>query len=840
MALWKYTSREITRRPGRTTLTLLGIALGVAAIVAVSITARTTRRAYRDMFESLTGRAALEVVAEGLTDFDPQSVESLKQVSGIETIVPVVQSPVALVGSSGSTGALALGFDPARDTATRQYTFRSGRQVAAGDEVVLPLPLAEAHGFKLGQTLTLLAPVGSARLKVVGLLEAQGAAGVAGGMIVFLPLSTAQRIFELPGHVNSVQLVLADKANERTLEAQIAKALPPGLVVQVPATRGTLAQENLKSTEQGLSSMSFVSLVAGAFVILNTFLMNLGERRKQLAILRALGTTRRQLTRLLLREALVLGIIGTAVGILFGWGASSAMANATQKLMGAPLPPIRLGLDTVLLALALGPGMALGATLLPVRQAVRRPVLEGLGDERETHEGPPRRWPSFLGLAMVLADLVLLYGLFERWFGPIATAVLIPLGLGGFLGGTALALPLIFRPLERFVARLFAPLWGIEGRLALRQLNRRPTRTMLTVGVLFIATVVTIGMGNSLLNNVNDVHEWSHRTVSADFLIRSVMPDTGMVLAAALPPGLDEQINKLPGVARVDRLSFVPIRTGGQQALLLARSFDPNEPIALDFAEGSEPEIRPKMRNGEAVLGTVLAQRLKLGLGDVLTLNTKAGPREVRVAGTTTEYTGGGMAFYMDYSAAQRLLDFKGANVFMVKAQPGQVEALQKTLREFCGQQHLLLQSNAEFHAVVDWMMQGVLGSLWLLMALVFVVASLGIVNTLTMNALEQTREYGVLRAIGMLRGQLRKMVLAEALALGVISVLPAALAGSGLAWIMNVASRPLVGHPVEFRLTIWFVIACCVAAVITAVAAAVLPARRVARLEVVKALQYE
>ncbi|MBL9124028.1 MAG: ABC transporter permease [Planctomycetaceae bacterium] len=840
MALWKYTSREITRRPGRTTLTLLGIALGVAAIVAVSITARTTRRAYRDMFESLTGRAALEVVAEGLTDFDPQSLTELTAIPGVEALVPVVQSPVALVGGSSSAGALALGIDPARDTATRKYVFREGRQVASGDELVLPVSLADGQDLKLGDSLTLMAPTGSARMKIVGLLEPQGAAGVAGGMIVFMPLQTAQRIFDVSGRVNSVQIVLAAGQSEQALERRIGAALPPGLVVQVPAMRGTLAQENLKSTEQGLSSMSFVSLVAGAFVILNTFLMNLGERRKQLAILRALGTTRRQLTRLLLREAFVLGLIGTAVGILFGWGASSAMASATQKLMGAPLPPIRLGLDTILLALALGPGMALGATLVPVRQAVRRPVLEGLGDERDVHDRPQRRWPSLLGLGMVLSDLLLLYGLFHRWFGPVTTAILIPAGLGAFLGGTALALPLIFAPLERFVARLFAPFWGLEGRLALRQLNRRRTRTALTVGVLFIATVVTIGMGNSLLNNVSDVHEWSQRTVTSDFLIRSVMPDTGMVLAAALPPGLDERIGQLPGVGRVDRLSFVPIRTGGQQALLLARSFDFTKPIALDFDQGDEPALRAKLQAGEVVVGTVLAQRLKLQPGDKLTLNTQAGPRDVRVAGTTTEYTGGGMSFYMEYEAARRLLDFKGANVFMVTALPGEAGVLEQSLRKFCTDERLLLQSNAEFHAVVDWMMQGVLGSLWLLMALVFVVASLGIVNTLTMNALEQTREFGVLRAIGMLRGQLRKMVLAEALALGVISVLPAAVAGSGLAWLINVASRPLVGHPVEFRLTLWFVAACCVAAVLTAVLAAILPARRVARLEVVQALQYE
>jgi putative ABC transport system permease protein len=440
----------------------------------------------------------------------------------------------------------------------------------------------------------------------------------------------------------------------------------------------------------------------------------------------------------------------------------------------------------------------------------------------------------------VASDLFLLWGIFAHWFSPLGMSVAIPLGLGGFLGGTALALPLIFAPLERLVGKLLAPLWGIEGRLALRQLNRRPTRTTLTAGVLFIATVITIGMGNSLLNNVNDVHDWSRRTVTADFLIRSVMPDTGMVLAAALPPGLEEQLAALPGVERVDRISFVPIRTRGQQALLLARSFDSSKPLSLDLAQGSEPEVRRRLIEGEAVLGTALAQRIKLGVGDLLPINTQDGMHEVRIAGTTTEYTGGGMAFYMDYEPARRLFGFKGASVFTITARPDQLALTEQALRSFCGQENLLLQSNAEFHAVVDRMMQGVLGSLWLLMGLVFVVASLGIVNTLTMNALEQTREFGVLRAIGMLRGQLRKMVIAEALALGMISVLPAALAGSGLAWIMNIGSRPITGHPVDFRLTGWFVAACCVAAVVTSVCAALLPARRVARLKVVKALQYE
>src|SRR5262249_14710070 len=241
---------------------------------------------------------------------------------------------------------------------------------------------------------------------------------------------------------------------------------------------------------------------------------------------------------------------------------------------------------------------------------------------------------------------------------------------------------------------------------------------------------------------------------------------------------------------------------------------------------------------GEAVLGTVLAQRLGLGVGDEVMLETSQGPRSVRVAAIATEYTVGGMALYLEWESARRLLGVPGVHAFEGTARRG--ADAEQSPRRFCGEHRLMLQSNAELRAVIDRKVGGVQGFLYVLLALVFVVASLGIVNTLTMNVQEQTRELGVLRALGMKRRQVRKMILAQALALGVISLLPATGAGLGLAYLMNLATQPLLGQRVAFRLDPLFVGGCIGLALVSAGRAALRPARRAARLRVITALQYE
>ncbi|HLJ95638.1 MAG TPA: FtsX-like permease family protein [Gemmataceae bacterium] len=845
--LWKYTLREMQRRPGRTILTLLGIILGVAAAVAIRVTTTTTHRAFCEMFEAVAGRASLEVVAEGFGGFRPDVAAQLQSVAGVQAAVPIIQTQTVVLGASGSTGALVLGMDPSSEEAARHYVLQQGQPLGVDDGVLLDAGFARAQGCELGKKVQLLTPTMTdtgpriAELPILGLLQAKGAARFNGGAVVVMPVATAQRLFALQGRVNCIQIVLAEGANVLQVEAALRQRLPDGLTVQAPATRGELAQDSLMSTELGLGSLSVVSLIAGGIVIVNSFLMNLGERRRHLAILRALGATRAQVARLLLREAALYGIAGTVLGIPVGLALSVSLQQLMERLLGVTLPNSHWPLSLFVFAVILGPAMTLVAICVPARRAARRAPLEDLLQKAETLVERSWRWPRYLGLLFVAAMLILTVGILCEWFPPEAAPSLLVPAISLFLIGSVLAIPLVLRPLLIFSALFLKPFLGVEGRLAFRQLERRPTRTALTVGVLLIGIVVGISSGQSLLNNVRDIYTWYERNLYWDFVVRGVVPDTTLVTTVVpLPEALAEQLAAVDGVEHVAKVSFVIARVPGRQIVAMPCTIDPKRRLPFVLTTGDPSRAAEKLLQGEVVLGTPLAQRLGLKAGDELTIQTRHGPRPLRIAGTTSEYTVGGMALYMEWNKGKELFDIPGVHVFPVTAKPGAAAAVATGLRQFCQDHGLRLQSNAEFRESIEQAVAGVVGFYWMLLALVSVVAALGIVNTLTMNVLEQTRELGILRAVAFTRGQVRKMILAQALALGITSLVPGTGLGIGLAYLMNLATHPVLGQRVAFRFDGWYVGLCLMVTLVFALLAAFFPARRAARLRIIQALQYE
>ncbi len=844
--MWAYTFRELRRRPGRTVLTLLGIVIGVAAVVAVSVAASTAGTAFQDMFAAVGGRASLEVVAHGQGGFDGSVAASLEAVPGVKAAVPAVQEQAALLGGKGRVTVLVMGVDPVRDRLVRDYAVQSGAAFDAGapspaapdtpPPVLVEAGFARSQGLEVGSVVRLLTRSGSSEAVVRGLLASRGAAMFNGGAALFMPLADAQRLFDMGPTVNTIALVPADGAERETVRTAVEQVLPAGLKVQTPGSRGDLAEMSLASTQLGLSVVSGLSLVAGGFIILNAFLMSVGERRRQLALLRALGATRRQVTRLLLREALLLGGLGTALGLLVGLGASVVLTGALSTLLGAHLPTLRFSARPFVLGAILGPALALVATYFPARRAGQVTPLEGLVGDGHESRGDGRRILPYVGLGLTAVCVAAAIGLVTGKIGPSYGS---PLFMG-MLIGCVMAIPLVVWPLSRASAWLLAPVLGVEGRLAFRQIDRHRTRTSLTVGVLFVAIVVAVSMGNSLLANVQDTADWYRRTVVGDFFVRGVMPDIGTNRAVALPEKLGAEIAALPGADRVDALRFIPATAEGRQVVVLARPFTADRPLPMDLYRGDPQKVLGGLLRGEVVLGAGLAFRTGLGVGDMVTLQTREGPQQFRVAGTTTEYTAGGDAVYMAWDVAKRYLDFEGADVYMVSAKPGQVDTLAAGLRTLAGRDGFLLQTMAEFKVFIDGMINGVLGFLWVLIAMVFVVASLGIVNTLTMNMLEQTREVGLLRAVAMTRGQVRKMVVAQAVGLGVISLAPGAVVGIGIAYLLNKGSSAGSGQPVDFHVQPLLVVGSFVVALGIAVLAAYLPARRAAGLRIVEALQYE
>src|SRR5262249_14482031 len=262
---------------------------------------------------------------------------------------------------------------------------------------------------------------------------------------------------------------------------------------------------------------------------------------------------------------------------------------------------------------------------VPARSAGRRSPLEGLLAKRPLNQARFPRWVCLLGLGCIALTLLFEIALVHGWLTPAAGSALVAPSLAVGMVGCVLALPLVLPALARLVALGLRPLLGLEGSLAFRQLDRQPTRTALTAGVLFVGVAVSLGLGSSLLNNIRDIHKWYERTIVADFLVRGFMPDANFILTANLPEALGDELAALDGVERVDRIAFILGRARAadgtpQRLAILARTFAPDRPLRLDVAAGGDSAVvMDRLRQGEAVLGTVLAQRLGLNVADAVT-----------------------------------------------------------------------------------------------------------------------------------------------------------------------------------------------------------------------------
>ncbi len=495
--------------------------------------------------------------------------------------------------------------------------------------------------------------------------------------------------------------------------------------------------------------------------------------------------------------------------------------------MGVGQAGLPLTAGPFLLGLVLGPATPLLAACLPVWHASRRGPLAGL--QGATGDGDlSARWIGVLGLLLLALGSVAAFKLCGGSISAAAGRVLLPVTLALLLAGCTLCLPVVLGGVFRLLRA--APL-GLLGRLAVQQLDRHRSRTGLTAGVLFLALAVSAGFGQSLGGILHDLRQWYRQTIVADFFVRASMPDASFSLSPALPDSLQEKLAAVPSVERVERLAFLPAVAAGEDVLVLARTISPSGTLPLDLREGIPGEVRQGLLNGEAVPGSGLAERLGLHRGDRIVLNTPRGPVALVIAGTAAEFAGGGSALYLEWQTARRLLDVAGPHVFLVSARHGEERGAREALQALCLEEHLLLQSNAELRDEINGLFERVRGAIWSLLVLVFVVASLGIVNTLHLSIHEQLRTFAVLRALGLQSGQIGRLVLMEALLLAGVVLVPGSVAGTALAYLISRGSAAWAGVPITFRADPVVIVGCSVIALLAALLSAVAPARKAARM---------
>ncbi len=834
MLQWKIAWREMRCHPGRALLTWLSVVIGVAAVLAVGLSTGSARRAYREMYETITGRAALEITAPGGGPLKDSLLTNVQQTPGVAAAVPLIQRHVNMYHNHRRLTLVAMGIDSSLDAAVRDYKLVAGDSLGGRDGVWLDASLARNLGIRVGDEVKLLARRGLDKAVVIGLVQPRSGAAVSSGSVLLMPLPMAQRRFAAPRRLDRIQVVLADDADTATVQAELARRLPAGTQIQPPITHSSMADETMLALENGLHLATAFSLLAAVFIIMNTFFMNVGQRRRQLAMMRAIGATRRQIAGLMFRESLLTAVLGTLFGVGAGLGGARLLNEAMGSLFQTPLPSIALRPLPLLIAVAFGLGVSLLGAALPARKAAHLTPLEGMsGIAREDSEASSRRITMF-GVVVVLASFALFAACLNGWlefeWSVVAAVVL--------LIGFVLLLPAVLRPLTYTGQFVLRPLAGVESRLARRQLLRHGGRTTLTIGVLFVAVSTGLGLANSVVDNVNDVRHWYRTAIVGDFFVRAAMPDMETGLTAAVPDSVGKEIQEIAGVTQIDSIRFVSATADDQPVIVVATQ---NEYRAASEPEPTGVTVFASAPSGERVsIGSVLAQRTGLKAGDSIALETREGPRRLPIVAVSNEYVAGGLTIHMNRPLAERLLGVEGTDAFVVKADHARLKQVERALEKIRDRDGLLLQSYADLTQLIEGMMSGTVGSLWGLLVLGLIVAVFGVVNTLGINVLEQTRELGLLRVVAMTRNQVRKAIVAQAAMLGVMGIVPGLLAAVAMAYIMNLATAPVIGHPIAFTWHPWVMLAGLAVAMAMVLAAAWIPAERAARLQLSAALRYE
>lgn len=835
--LWKFALRHALARPGRTVLSLLSVVIAVAAVTSVSIATSTTRLAYQEMFASVSGRAELEVTVGGDGTFDESVVDLVAEVPGVKVAAPLVQRGTILYANEERVKLSVMGIDPQADRAVRDYNMAEGQFFNGDEGILLDADFAHELGIHLGDEVRMLTRRLVRRVNVVGLLATKGAASLRMSGMVFMPISQAQRLFARPGQIHSIQVVLDDAADAGLVEQVIASRLPAGLTVQPPPTRSRLVEETLSSSEQGLIMATVFSVVLAVFIILNTSMMNVGERRRQLSIMRAVGATRWQLGALLCGETIAMGTLGTLLGSLAGCLGAYVLVRVMSNMLLASLPSLQITVWPFVWGAICGLGVSLVGVAVPAYRASRLTPLEGMTHvTRHDIESTSHFWP-IAGALTCLVSGSLLTASILGW----VTIDIAVFTAAVFLVGMILLLTAVLGPLSQAVVWLISPLLRVESRLAHRQVLRHRGRTSLTAGVLFLAAATGIGLASAVVDNVNDVKQWYRLTIVGDFFIRAMTPDMGTGLAPDLPDELGKEIRKIPDITGIDTASFVKVRAAGESPIAMVREFTSEEPEYFDLEGDVDPAtVRQKLFQGEVVIGTVLAQRTGLKQGDLINMETRQGPTKLRIAALANEYYVGGLAIYMERKVAERLLGVEGVDVYLLRVAPGTQADAQAKLQQLCNEYGVLLFTLAKVRGIVDSMILGIEGCLWGILVLGFLAAAFGVVNTLTMNVLEQTRELGLLRIVAMTRGQVRKTIFTQAVIMALIGVAPGVAAGVGIAYLINLATMQAIGHPIPFGWHPYLLAGSFAGAVTLVLAAALIPAERAARLALAEALQYE
>jgi putative ABC transport system permease protein len=838
----------------RTVLTALAIVLGVAMISGTYVLTDSIDSAFDQIFTDIregsnvviSGKSAFDLSdGSGVSDptLDESLVDTVRELPGVAQAEGGVDSDsTSLIGKDGKAivfgGAPNLGFS----ISDGDSPFNPLRLVQGAwpgpDEVVIDSGVADKKGFAIGDEIGVQVEGPVERLEISGIVEFGSNLSIGGATLAGFDLPTAQRLFEKEGRVDEIAVAAEPGVSDQQLLSEIRPVLPPDAQAlsgqQQAASDAADTNEFISFLRGFLLAFAGVALFVGAFVIANSLSITIAQRTREFATLRTLGASRRQVLRSIIVEALVVGLTASVIGLFLGLLLAKGLFWLFDAV-GFTLPNTGLLFETrtAVVAILVGVLVTLIASLRPALRATRVPPIAAV---REGSTLPPGRFARFRGVGAALTAVAgfaaLLYGLFGSGLG--TTQILVWMGLGALLVflGVALFSSRLVRPLAHVLGWPATRIGGAAGLLARDNSRRNPQRTASTaaalmIGLALVTLVATLAAGivNSFRGAVNDLF-------TGDYAI------TAQNNFSPIPTAAADAAAKVPGVTAVGNVRTGEVRVFGSTEFATAVDPGMKDVISMDWVDGS-PETLATLGDDGVFTDDGYAKDHDLRLGSPVTLTFPNGEAKTfRVTGIFDPPSGGSPFGVVTISAAAWDAEVpRPKNLYsFVKMEGGANDANQAALDDALADfPNAKAQDRETFIDNQISALSSILNILYVLLALSIVVSLFGIVNTLVLTVFERTREIGMLRAIGMTRRQVRRMIRHES----VITSLIGAAIGIVLGIVLAALLIARVDF-IEFSFPTTQVVVFAIAAILVGILAAIFPARRAAKLNPLEALHYE
>jgi putative ABC transport system permease protein len=846
----KVALRGLLARKLRLALTALAVALGVTLIAGTYVFTDTINGSFDKLFTQIS--RGTDVAVKPSTDLagDQQEppampaavLDKIRSVPGVAAADGGIFSGGGTFRKADGSKLKGQGFNAIASVSDidrfRAFAPTEGRFPRTADEVAIPKGSADANGFKVGDRLQISAGAPKKSYTITGIVQVPGVASLGGGTIAVLTLPEAQRLTGKGNAFDQIDVAAAPGVSKQVLKDRIAKVVPARIDVRTGQEDAAKQSQDIRKSflsflRTALLAFAGISLFVGAFIIFNTFSITVQQRTREFALLRMLGAKRRQVLRSVLAEGFVIGVLGSLAGVGLGI-LTAAGLKALFKAVGVDLPASStvISARTIIVSLLVGTIVTLIATTAPALRATRVPPIAALQEGYIRLGRRSRLATPLAGALTALGVGLMALGLFGSMKSNAALSLLGGGALATFLG-VALLSPRLVGPLASVVGRPIERMRGLTGRLARENSVRQPGRTAVTAAALMVGVALVTFASIFAAGAKTTVREAVTNGSKAQAVVQN---QEGF---GSFSHEATQAVAQTPGVRDVASIRFAQGRVNGEKKSI--SGVDPATFSALYHAgwkQGGDATMRA-LAPGQTIVSKGYAEAHSTKVGQNLTVRTVLGKTlALRVTGILDDRGGLTGDLTVPNEVVERDFGGRKDDFVLVGFASGTTDArtlasVKKVLDTTFPEAKAL--TNGEFIKQQEGQVDQLLGLIYALLALAIIVSLFGIVNTLVLSITERTRELGMLRAVGMSRRQVRRVIRYEA----VITAVIGGIIGLGLGIVLAVlVTRAIDGFSLSIPVgQLAFVL---VLSAVAGVVAAVLPARRASRLDVLESLAYE